>query len=155
MIRAIAASLCFVLLLYAAGLIREGVALRAWDEAGTVINPHVARPWQRVGVVEGLVLAAMLIWVPVGLSRTPERWSLRAWLAQALLFLAATACLLIVVILSGSRSAWQPVAPAYCWLLVVEVIIAALGFFWGSRLWATAQAHVKPKKSGDDDLADF
>jgi hypothetical protein len=119
------------------------------------INPHVDCPWQRVGVVEGLVLAAMLIWVPVGLSRTPLRGTPRAWLAQALLFLAATASLLIVVILSGSRSAWRPVASAYCWLLVVEFVIGPLGFFFGCRLRAIAQAHVKPKKPGDDDLAAF
>jgi hypothetical protein len=31
-------------------------------------NPHADRPWQRVGVVAGLVLAAIGIWVPVGLS---------------------------------------------------------------------------------------
>ncbi len=144
--------MCIVLLLYAAGIIREGVALRQWDEAGTVMSPSDDRPWVRTGLVEGLVLIAMMIWTPMGLSGASRRWSARTALARALVFQASAACLLIAVILSGLRSASQPVAPAYRCLLAGEVLIAPLGFWWGGRLLATCRGDAKTKESGYDEL---
>jgi hypothetical protein len=145
--------LCLFLLFFAAGTTREGAALRRWDEAGTAMNPSDDRPWARTGLVEGLVLVATLIWVPIGLSGAPRRSTSRAAVAQALLFRASAACLLIAATLSGMRSASQPVARTYRWMLAAEVVIAPLGFWWGAHLWAEAGSGTKPKKSRYDELA--
>jgi hypothetical protein len=152
-LRTLGVGLCLVLLLYAAGWTREGAALRRWDEAGTAMSPSDDRPWARTGLIEGLVLVAALIWVPIGLNGAPRRWTARAAVAQALVVRAAAACLLIAATLSGMRSASHPVAPAYRCLLAAEVVIAPLALWGGGCLWADAGPSTKPKESRYDELA--
>jgi hypothetical protein len=58
------------------------------------------------------------------------------------------------VIASGALPGWWRVAPAYRWMLAAEVVVAALGFWWGGLLWRGTGGEAKPAKSGRDGLAD-
>jgi hypothetical protein len=151
-LRAIGVGLCLFPLYMAAGIMREGASLRRWDEAGTVMSERDDRPWSRIVVVESLALVGMVVWVPVALTHDPGRRGWRAALAQAVLFLAASASLLGVILISALLTGAYRVATPYRWLLAIEAAVAVLGFCGGGRLWAASGCGAKPAKALSDDL---
>ena len=160
MFRAISAGLhamkCLLLmflLLFSAGMTREGVALRQWDEAGTVMNPGDDRPWSRFVGIEALMLLGMLIWNSFGPGELSRGWAVRSVLARALVFRASAACLLLVAMISGFQVASGDVANAYRWMFAIESALVPLGFGWGAYLWSLGRSDAKPDRSKEDEFA--
>ncbi len=130
MIRHAAVTCCVICLFASAGFLQEGVTLRSWDEAGTVVPPGREEPWALAIRCGCLVGVGTLAW----LAARPGGRTAAGVIAEASAFLAVAGLLAALILGAGAVRARRAVPAPFLLLVAIEFAVAGAGA-WAVGRW--------------------